>query len=116
MECLENATVYTVANLCQSILTIEFLEDERSEGRLVSNQLLLSLCRHLGVAPEEGGIREIKCQIPHISPPYAFDYSDKVAKQGAYMRDATVYASKSFIGRTIQLQLSHSIILSVIFC
>ena len=40
VECLENATVYAVANLCQSILTIEFLEDERSEGRLVSNQLL----------------------------------------------------------------------------
>ena len=34
MECLENATVYTVANLCQWILTIKFLEDERNEGRL----------------------------------------------------------------------------------
>ena len=40
MECLENAAVYAVANLCQSILTIEFLEDKRSEGRSVSNQLL----------------------------------------------------------------------------
>ena len=38
-ECLENTAVYTVANLCQSILTIEFLEDKRSEGRSVSNQL-----------------------------------------------------------------------------
>jgi len=32
-ECLGNAAVYAVANLCQSILTVEFLEDERSEGR-----------------------------------------------------------------------------------
>ena len=39
-ECLENAAVYVVANLCQSILTIEFPEDKRSEGRSVSNQLL----------------------------------------------------------------------------
>jgi len=31
-DCLENAAVYAVANLCQSILTIEFLEDKRSEG------------------------------------------------------------------------------------
>jgi len=53
-ECLENAAVYGVANLCQSILTIEFLEDKRSEGRSVSNQLLKRLCQHLGVAPEEG--------------------------------------------------------------
>jgi len=43
MECLENAAVYAVANLYQSILTIEFLEDKRSEGRSVSNQLL-SVC------------------------------------------------------------------------
>ena len=39
-ECLENAAVYAVANLCQSNLTNEFLEDKRSEGRSVSNQLL----------------------------------------------------------------------------
>ena len=36
-----------------------------------------------------GHIREIKCQIPHISPP-TLSTSAKVAKQGAYMRDATV--------------------------
>jgi len=34
-ECLENATIYVVANLCQLILTIEFLEGKRSEGRSV---------------------------------------------------------------------------------
>ena len=45
MECLENAIVYAVANLCQSIFTIKFLEDERNEGRLVSNQLL-SVCNN----------------------------------------------------------------------
>ena len=39
-ECLDNAAVYAVANLCLSILTMKFLEDERSEGRSVSNQLL----------------------------------------------------------------------------
>ena len=39
-ECLENTAIYAVANLCQLILTIEFLEDKRSEGRSVSNQLL----------------------------------------------------------------------------
>ena len=31
-EFLENATLYTVANFCQSILTTEFLEDKRSEA------------------------------------------------------------------------------------
>jgi len=40
VEFLENAAVYAVANLCQSTLAIEFLEDERSEGRWVSKQLL----------------------------------------------------------------------------
>jgi len=40
MECLENAAIYAVTNLCQSILTIEFLEEKRSKGRLVLNQLL----------------------------------------------------------------------------
>ena len=39
-ECLENTAVYAVANLCQLILTTEFLEDKRSEGRSVLNQLL----------------------------------------------------------------------------
>jgi len=39
-ECLENATVYVVAYLCEAILTVEFLEDERSEGKLLLNQLL----------------------------------------------------------------------------
>jgi len=57
-EYLENAAVCAVANLCQSILTIEFLKDERSEGRYVSNQLVsvcnIVLCQHLGMAPEEG--------------------------------------------------------------
>ena len=32
--------IYILYYLCQSILTIKFLEDKRSEGRLVSNQLL----------------------------------------------------------------------------
>ena len=32
VECLENTAVYAMANLCQSILTIKFLEDKRSEG------------------------------------------------------------------------------------
>ena len=36
----KHAVVYAVANLCQLFLTIEFLEDKRSEGRLESNQLL----------------------------------------------------------------------------
>ena len=45
VECLENAAVYAVAiyavaNLCQLILTIKFLEDKRSEGRSVLNQLV----------------------------------------------------------------------------
>ena len=53
MECLENATVYTVANLCQWILTIKFLEDERNEGRLVSNQLL-SVCNNPMSASRRG--------------------------------------------------------------
>ena len=39
-ECLENAAIYAVANLCQLILTIEFVEYKRSEGRSVSNKLL----------------------------------------------------------------------------
>ena len=49
------------------------------------------LCQHLGVAParKRGCIREIRYQIPHISPP-TLSTSAKVAKQGAYMRDATV--------------------------
>jgi len=32
-ERLENATLYTMANLCQSILTNRFLEDETSKDR-----------------------------------------------------------------------------------
>ena len=39
-ECLENAAVYTVAYLCHAILTIEFLEDKKSEGKSLLNQLL----------------------------------------------------------------------------
>jgi len=65
MECLENATVYAVANLCQSILIIEFLEDKRSEGGSVSNQLLL-VCNIL-LCQQRECIHKIKCQIPHIS-------------------------------------------------
>jgi len=57
----------------------------------VSNQLLSVLCQHIGVAPEEGRIREIKCQIRHIiPPPPMFSTSDKVAKRGAYVRDTVV--------------------------
>ena len=56
---------------------------------------IMFLCQHLGVAPEEGAYsREIKCQIPHISPP-TLSTSAKVAKRGAYMRDTTVYSSSS---------------------
>ena len=42
-ECLENAALYAVANLRQSILTIEYLEDKRSEGESISNQLCNTL-------------------------------------------------------------------------
>jgi len=38
---------------------------------------------------DRGRIREIKCQIPHISPP-TLSTSAKVAKRGVYMRDTTV--------------------------
>ena len=75
MECLENA----VANLCQSILTIEFLEDKRSKGRSVSNQLLkrsvIFLCQHLGVALEEEAYSRDKMSDPTYKPPppHAFD-------------------------------------------
>jgi len=31
-ECLENAAIYAVANLCQPILTIEFLKERRQIG------------------------------------------------------------------------------------
>ena len=67
MECLENIAVYAMANLCQSILTIEFLEDKRSKGQSALNQLLyrsviiMFQCQHLGVVGpgREGRIREI---------------------------------------------------------
>jgi len=72
-ECLENTAVYAVANLCQSILTTEFLEDERSEGRSASNQLLSVLCQHLGVAPEEGSYSRDKMSDPAYKPPLCFD-------------------------------------------
>ena len=51
MEYLENTAIYFVANLCQSILTIEFLEDKRNEGRSVSNQLLLvcNICSYVNI-------------------------------------------------------------------
>jgi len=39
-DCLEKAAVYALANLCQSILAIQFLEDKRNDGRSVSNQPL----------------------------------------------------------------------------
>ena len=85
-EVLGNAAVYAVqVNLCQWILT-EFLEDERSEGRLMLNQLLsvcnVSQCQHLGVAPH---IREIKMPDPAYKPPPTFSTIAKVAKRGAYM-------------------------------
>ena len=78
-ECLENAAIYTVANLCQLILSIKFLEDKRSEGRSVSNQLLqrsviiMFLCQHLGVAPEEGVYMWDKMSDPAYSLPYSFN-------------------------------------------
>ena len=76
MECLENAAVYAVANLCQSILTIEFLEDKKSEGRLLSNQprsvIIMFLCQHLGVAPKEGAYSRDKMSDPTYKPPLRF--------------------------------------------
>ena len=73
MECLENAAVYAVANLCQSILTIEFLEDKKSEGRLLSNQprsvIIMFLCQHLGVVSEEGEYTRDKMSDLAYKPP-----------------------------------------------
>ena len=63
------AAIYTVANLCQSISTIQFLEDERSEGRSVSNHFLSVLCQHIGVAPEEGAYLRDKMSDPAYKPP-----------------------------------------------
>ena len=55
-------------HLCQSILTIEFLEDKKSEGRSLSNQprsvIIMSLCQHLGVVPEEGAYTRDKMSDP----------------------------------------------------
>ena len=82
--------LYAVANLCQLILTIEFLDnkrsDKRSEGRSMSNLScsqtiftiremvcnVMFLCQHLGVAPEEGAYSRDKMSA-RISPPYAFE-------------------------------------------
>ena len=90
MECLENAAVYVVANLCQPILTIEFLEEKRSEDRSMSNQLLLEHeCSYLNI-PEEGAYTRDIISDPAYKPPPTFSTSAKVAKQGAYMRDTTV--------------------------
>ena len=74
----------------------EFLEDERSKGRSVSNQLLsvcnnyMFLCQPLGVAPEEGAFSQDKISDPAYKPP-TLSTSAKVAKQGAYMQDAMVH-------------------------
>jgi len=80
-------------HLCQSILTIEFLEDERSEGRLVSNQLLSVLCQHLGVAPKEGVYSWDKMSDLAYKPPPTLSTNAKAAKRGAYMQDAAVLSS-----------------------
>ena len=84
---LGNATVFAVANLCKSILTIEFLEDERSEGRSMSNQLLsvCNICSYVNnlAWPWKRGCIHDKCQILHISSPM-LSTSAKVAKRGGY--------------------------------
>ena len=76
---MENATVYAVANLCQSILTIEFLE-KRSEFRLIGVEPASVTvcnynvqCQHLGVAPEAGAYSPDKMTDPAYKRPYAFD-------------------------------------------
>jgi len=70
---LENAAVYAGANLYQSILTIEFLEDKKSEGRSLSTQprsvFMMFLCQHLGAVLEEGAYTRDKIS----DPVYAFD-------------------------------------------
>jgi len=83
--------LYAVANLCQLILTIEFLEDERSEGRLVSNQLLSVLGQHLGMVPEEGAYSRDKISDLAYKPPPTLLTNAKVAKWGHICRTPWYY-------------------------
>jgi len=76
---------------CDQPLSVKFLEDKRSKGRLVSNQLLsvcniMFLCQHLGMG------RNLKSD-PAYKPPPTLSTSTKHAKWGAYMRDTTVVPS-----------------------
>ena len=45
---------------------------------------------YVPMSRQMGHIREIKCQIPHISPP-TLSTRAKFAKWGAYMRDTTIH-------------------------
>ena len=86
-ECLENATVYAVASLCQLILTKRYLSFWRTRETMadpspVSNQLL-SVCR--------GGVySRDKLSVPAYNPPPTLSTSAKVAKQGVYMWETMV--------------------------
>ena len=86
-ECLGNAAIYSVANFCQSILTIKFLDDERSEGRSVSRQIGVEpvLCQHLGMVLEDG----VYSQDPAYNSPPTLSTST-ITKTGVYMWDTTV--------------------------
>jgi len=75
-----------VANLCQSIFTIEFLEDKKRRQigvELVSFPDLffatretvcniMFLCQHVGMAPEEGVYLRDKMSDPAYKPPLHF--------------------------------------------
>ena len=81
-------------NLDQKVF--EFLEDETDWCSYVPSQLLYRMyqsviCEHLGVAPEVGAYMRDKMSDPAYKPPPTFSTRAK-AKQGAHMRDTTVYS------------------------
>ena len=114
VECLENAAIYAVANCCQSILTTRYLHtrylsfwrkreakaDQCQTSFYRSVIIIMLLCQHLGMAPEEGAYKNL-CQILHISPPYAFDVDYwQNGGRTVYMRVTTVCSNKASMGFT----------------
>ena len=99
-ECLENAAVYAVANLCQSILTIEIL-GLGGTTELVARedqQLLIEfLGQHVGVAPEEGAYSRNKMSDPAYKPPLRFRLALRLPNGGRIRGTLRYYILSGFL-------------------
>jgi len=85
VECLENATVYTVATYVSRSWPSSFWglgDDVRADRQLLAVCNIMFLCQHLGVAPEAGAYSQDKMSDPAYKPPLRFRLALKLQNGG----------------------------------